>query len=147
MALDINEYWRLVRFKQAELAGASVQYDEDQNPVSAESNGNCRVHVAPIANGRTRVTGIESTVTEAIIVSLKNPDGGKAGVFSEVSLENAARAIVERKAREATKEEAERYRGDMQKATDIAKRAAAAAKVQVSVISQDQADALSKPKK
>jgi hypothetical protein len=57
--------------------------------------------------------------TEAVIegdsvltVSLSTPDGGKAGVLTEVSKRTAARAVVEGKARLASQEETAAYRAE-----------------------------------
>jgi hypothetical protein len=48
-----------------------------------------------------------STIPEefAVVVSKESPDGGKAGVMSEVTRQQAARLVVEGRARLATKEE------------------------------------------
>jgi len=45
-----------------------------------------------------------------LIVSMATPDGGKAGVITEVATAVASRLIVEAKARKATDEEARKYR-------------------------------------
>jgi len=45
-----------------------------------------------------------------LIVSLATPDGGKAGVITEVASAVASRLIVEAKARKATDEEAKKFR-------------------------------------
>ena len=44
-----------------------------------------------------------------VVVSLETPDGGKAGVRTEVTRENAAKMIVEGRARMATKSESAEY--------------------------------------
>lgn len=142
MAIEMAEYWRQVRFKQAELAGASIRNDEDGNPATADSTDVCRVILVPYKNGLYRITAIETKVLDVVIVSLKNPDGGRAGVMTEVSLESAARAIVEHRARVASPAETERYRTGVRESHEEAKREQAAAKVQVSVITQGQADTL-----
>jgi hypothetical protein len=48
-----------------------------------------------------------------VVVSLETPDGGKPGVKTEVSRENASRMIVEGRARLATKSEVEDYYLDL----------------------------------
>lgn len=45
-----------------------------------------------------------------LVVSLVTPDGGKAGVVTEVATAIASRLIVEAKARKATDEEAKKFR-------------------------------------
>jgi len=47
--------------------------------------------------------------SDALVVSEATPDGGRAGVVSEVSCHAAARLIVERKARLATAEEVQHF--------------------------------------
>jgi len=44
-----------------------------------------------------------------VVVSLETPDGGKPGVKTEVTRENAAKMIVEGRARIATKSECADY--------------------------------------
>jgi hypothetical protein len=44
-----------------------------------------------------------------VLVSVETPDGGKAGVKTEVTREQAAKMIVEGRARMATKTEAAEY--------------------------------------
>jgi hypothetical protein len=57
---------------------------------------------------RTTLAQLESPYV--VIVSLVTADGGKAGVCTEVTRENGARAIVESRARLATKKEEEDFR-------------------------------------
>ena len=70
-----------------------------------------------------------------IIVSNVTPDGGKAGMRIEVAREVAARLIVEGRARLATAEEGESYRAELRELKQRAEEEAAAARVQVTVIS------------
>lgn len=77
-----------------------------------------------------------------IVVSNETPDGGKAGVRSEAPRERAARLVVDGKARLATAEEAEQFRAEMAEARARAEQAAAAAKMQVTVISEHELRAL-----
>jgi len=51
----------------------------------------------------------EITGEHVVLVSLETPDGGKSGVKTEVTRENAAKMIVEGRARMATKSEAAEY--------------------------------------
>ncbi len=59
-----------------------------------------------------KVREIESKIAEAfaVIVSLETPDGGKAGMLTEVSPGLAARMIVAGTAKLATAEEAQIFR-------------------------------------
>ena len=77
-----------------------------------------------------------------IVISHDTPDGGKAGVRSEVSRERAARLVVDGKARLATTEEAEQFRAEIAEARARAEQAAAAAKMQVTVIADHELRAL-----
>jgi hypothetical protein len=44
-----------------------------------------------------------------VVVSLETPDGGKPGIWTEVTRENASRLIVDGRARLATKDECADY--------------------------------------
>lgn len=61
-----------------------------------------------------KVCEIEKSIGEdsVLTVSLSTPDGGKAGVLTEVSKRIAARSVVEGKARLATQEETAAYRAE-----------------------------------
>ena len=72
------------------------------------------------------------------MLSSKTPDGGKAGVFTEVARATAAKLVVEGRARLAIAEESETYRSGVRKARERAEQLAAAARVQVSVISDSE---------
>jgi len=71
---------------------------------------------------------------DVVIVSLETPQGGKAGVMTEVPSRIAARAIVEGRARPATAEESERRRVEAMQAYEEAHRKAAAERVKVMVV-------------
>lgn len=47
----------------------------------------------------------EITGNHVVVVSLETPDGGKPGIRTEVTRENAARTIIEGRCRLATKSE------------------------------------------
>ena len=66
-----------------------------------------------------------STIPEefAVVVSKESPDGGKAGVMSEVTRQQAAKLLVEGRVRLATKEE-------LKKSNDEAREARLAARKQ-----------------
>lgn len=71
----------------------------------------------------------------SVVISNATPDGGRADVRTEVTRSVAARLLVEGKARLATAEESEQYRGELLEARQQADQAAAASRVQVTVIS------------
>ena len=77
-----------------------------------------------------------------ILISHETPDGGKAGVRSEASRERAARLVVDGKARLATAEEAEQFRAEIAEARARAEQAAAATRMQVTVIAEHELRAL-----
>jgi hypothetical protein len=52
----------------------------------------------------------QMTEKEVVICSLETPDGGRAGLWSEVPKEIAAKLVVERRARAADEEETAEYR-------------------------------------
>ncbi len=60
----------------------------------------------------SRVRELEAAISgrDAVIISEATPDGGRAGVYSEVPRCAAARLVAEGRARLATAEEAESYR-------------------------------------
>jgi hypothetical protein len=55
---------------------------------------------------------LEVTLPEAdaVVVSYETPDGGKAGVMTEVARRNACQLLLERRARLASDAEAEEFR-------------------------------------
>jgi len=59
---------------------------------------------------RLRTVSSEIEGDYVVIVSAATPDGGKAGVYTEVTREIGARAVVEGRARLATKQEEEEFR-------------------------------------
>ena len=69
-----------------------------------------------------------------IVISLETQDGGRADVPAEVSRRTAAKLIVENKARAATPEEARAFRQQQQEAKRAADEAAAAGRVQMTII-------------
>jgi hypothetical protein len=73
-----------------------------------------------------------------VVVSNSTPDGGKAGVRTEVSRAIAAKLVVEGKARLATDDEGEAYRGGLREAKLKAEQDIAAARLQVTVISDSE---------
>ncbi len=77
-----------------------------------------------------------------VVVSEPTPDGGKAGVRTEVSRELAARMAVEGKARIATEEEAAGFRAEMAEGRRAAEEKLMQGKVQLAVISEAELRAL-----
>ena len=79
----------------------------------------------------------EAEIAEAfpIVVSNETADGGKPGVLTEVTPGIAARMLVDGAARLATAQEAEAFRAAQVEAKREADQAAAAAKVQFTVVS------------
>jgi hypothetical protein len=70
----------------------------------------------------------------AVIVSHETPDGGKPGVLTEAPRRVAARMVVEGSARLAHPEEAAAFHSAAQKAKAEADEAAAASKLQFTVL-------------
>lgn len=77
-----------------------------------------------------------------VVVSRETPDGGRAGVRSEVRREVAARLIVEGRARLATAEEAAEFRQQEAEAKRRAEQQAAASRVQLTIVSESELRAL-----
>ena len=86
----------------------------------------------------------QSEIKEAfpIVVSNETADGGKAGVLTEVTPGIAAKMLVDGVARLATAPEAKAFRAAQVEAKRVADQAAAAAKVQFTVVSTTELDKL-----
>ena len=84
-----------------------------------------------------KIRDMESKITEAfpVVVSNETADGGKPGVLTEVTPGIAAKMLVEGVARLATAEEATAFQAVQAEAKRAADEAAAAAKVQFTVLS------------
>ena len=84
-----------------------------------------------------RIRDKESEITEAfpIVVSNETADGGKPGVLTEVTPGIAAKMVVDGVARLATAQEAKTFRAAQVEAKRVADQAAAAGKVQFTVVS------------
>ncbi len=78
----------------------------------------------------------------ALVVSLETSDGGKSGRKTEVPRRLAAKLLVEGQVRLATKDEAKTHRESLAEALRLAERAAAAAKLQLTVLSTNELDRL-----
>jgi len=85
---------------------------------------------------------VEGGIPEPYVVvsSLGTPDGGRPGVLTEVPRALAAKLIVEGGARLATGEESQEFREQVAEAKRLAEQAAAAGRIQVTVVSDRQED-------
>jgi len=85
-----------------------------------------------------KVRQVEAGLIETfpLVVSLETPDGGKAGLVSEISREGAAKMIVEGRAMLASEEEKELYRQQQAQVKRAAEKAELAKRVQVAIISE-----------
>jgi hypothetical protein len=81
---------------------------------------------------------IEASLQDAdvVVVSLATPDGGRAGVSTEAPRAIAARLIAEGGARLASEEEAQKHREQHTEVRRLAEQAAAASRIQVTVVSE-----------
>jgi hypothetical protein len=82
-----------------------------------------------------------------VVVSIDTGDGGVAGTATEVSRSNAARLIVDGKARLADPDEAKEYHERAEQARKAAEQKAGAARMQVTVISDADLRALKSGRK
>jgi D-serine deaminase-like pyridoxal phosphate-dependent protein len=73
-----------------------------------------------------------------VVASEETPDGGKAGVMTEVERRAAARQILEGKARLATEVEAQQYHSAMEQERAAAEQAALSGRVQLAVLSDQE---------
>ena len=69
-----------------------------------------------------------------VVVSLETPDGGKAGIRTEVSRQTAAKMLVAGRVRLATEQEAREFQEEKAEAKRVAEQMAAASRVQVTVL-------------
>lgn len=85
---------------------------------------------------------IESGIAEpyVLIVSLETPDGGKAGMVTEVSRFSAAKMIIEGRAVLATENQKEVYTAQQDAARRAAEKAALAKRVQVAILADSDLD-------
>ena len=91
-----------------------------------------------------KIRELESKITDEfpIVVSLETSDGGKGGTRTEVPRRIGAKLLVEGMARLASKEEAKVYREALAEAKRAADRAAAATRLQLTVLSTTELDRL-----
>ena len=83
---------------------------------------------------------VEASIMDecVVVVSSATADGGRAGIRTEVMRPDAARMIVEGRARLATAEESRNYRSELRENKQRSDEAAAAARLQVTVISDSE---------
>jgi hypothetical protein len=81
---------------------------------------------------------IEAGLTETfpLVVSLETPDGGKPGLVSEISREQAAKMLIEGRAVLASEEEKELYRHRQAQVKQAAEKAELGNRVQIAIISE-----------
>lgn len=89
-----------------------------------------------------RETESKIAAGDVVVVSLATPDGGRAGVRTEVPRSIAARLLVEKRARLATEEEAAEFRREEAEARRAVEQAEAAKRLQVTVIPDAELKAL-----
>ncbi len=70
-----------------------------------------------------------------VVASLATPDGGKAGVLTEVTRQQAAKLIVERRARPATEEETQEFLQEKKERHRAAEEQVAASRLHLTVVS------------
>lgn len=83
-----------------------------------------------------KIRQVESTIADAfaVVVSLETPDGGRPGTLTEVPPRVAAKMVVDGVAKLATEEEAQRLHAAQAEAQRAAEEAAAASRVQLTVL-------------
>lgn len=89
-----------------------------------------------------KIREVEAAIEELypIVVSLATPDGGIAGVLSEISRIAAARQIVEGKVRLANDDEQLAFLEQCDETRKMAERAAFARRMQVTLLTEDEAE-------
>lgn len=85
---------------------------------------------------KIREVEAEIAGADVVVVSLETPDGGRAGVRSEVPAKIAAKLLVEGRVRLASDEEAAEHRENARLACEKALEEAAAKKLQVAIVSE-----------
>jgi len=75
---------------------------------------------------------------DVVIESCETPDGGRAGVLSEVSKRMAAKLVVDGRAKIASEEAAKAYREGLEQARQQALEERAARRVRVAVIPESE---------
>lgn len=83
---------------------------------------------------KIRETELSLKEPVVVVVSLETPDGGKAGVRTEVSRQTAAKMLVGGRARLASEQEMREFQEEKVDAKRLADQIAAANRVQVTVL-------------
>ena len=85
-----------------------------------------------------KIQDLEAAITEPfpVVVSLETEDGGKAGLFTEVSRANAAKMIAEGRAVLAGPEEKMQFTARQLANRRVAEAAEATRRVQVAIVSE-----------
>ncbi len=120
--MDTKQYYAQVREMEAQIAGPEAQ-------VIRDSSG--------------RITAVLGGIEEVVVISRATPDGGRPGVPKEVTRYRAARMIVDGTAELASPEQAKAYQEKERRATEEERSRRAAQEIKVSVITREQAEALS----
>ena len=91
-----------------------------------------------------KLRDLENTLPEGdvVVVSKDTPDGGRAGVITEVPRRTAAQLLIEGRAELATKEQAQQFRTSVADKFKAAEQAAAAQRVQLTVVPESELKAL-----
>ncbi len=91
-----------------------------------------------------KIREVEHSIPEefTIVTSLETPDGGRAGVCTEVTRAQAAKLIVEGRARLSTQPEAERNRRDILEQRKLTEDRQAATKLQIALVSENELRAI-----
>ena len=91
-----------------------------------------------------KIRAIEEQLADfhVVVVSVETPDGGKPGVRTEVHRAQAAKLVVEGKARIATPDEAQDYRESVSAIYRAREAEQAASRLKVNVISDADLEAL-----
>jgi hypothetical protein len=91
-----------------------------------------------------KIRDMESKITDEfpLLVSVETSDGGKGGTKTEVPRRLAAKLLVEGQARLASKDELKAHREMLAEAKRLAERAAAAERVQLTVLSSTELERL-----
>jgi hypothetical protein len=91
-----------------------------------------------------KIREMEGKIAEdfPLVVSVATQDGGKGGTTTEVPRRLAAKLVIDGQARLANREEMKAYREALAEAKRAAERAAAATRLQVTVLSTTELDKL-----
>jgi hypothetical protein len=92
------------------------------------------------------ITAQEAAIEEpfALVISLPTPNGGRAGVASEVNRATAAKLIVDKQARLATPEEVKQLRDDREEKQRLKDLASLQERVRMTRLAEDELRALKK---